>query len=428
MLRRLVRGAPSPSTVLSWLAPFALAGAAVQALQVLHSRRVVPDLSREVPVGSRGGSQVTRRLSVIIPARDEAPALHRALPTLLAQEHPAVQLVVVDDRSTDATQQTVEALVGRWPSGRHEEAPAVEVHRVERLPEGWIGKSHALWEGARRATGEWLLFTDADVCFDPTTVRRAVEYAERESLDHLALVPRLDLDGYWLRGAASFFYLGYMITLGMYRANIPSSRSGVGIGAFNLLRRPAYQAMGTYAALRLSPADDYSLGRAVKRAGLRQRLLTGVGGSRGLPLIRVRWYDSLGDFLRGIEKNVLPICGYNPLKVLGIVLSVQLTGVLPFLAPLSRSVRGSRWVLGAFVAAAALNFASFAEFSRRQRHPNVLLLSAGYPIHVVISCYALLRAVAVVLRDGGITWRETFYPLSTLRAPVAAGDGKGVGG
>ncbi|HEV2743136.1 MAG TPA: glycosyltransferase family 2 protein [Rubrobacter sp.] len=363
---------------------------------------------------------MARSVSIVVAARDEAPTLRRALPTLLAQDYPSMQLIVVDDRSSDATRQTVEALFGEHSPGRHEGAPATEVHRIDRLPEGWIGKSHALYEGAKRATGEWIIFTDADVCFDPTTVRRAVEYAERESLDHLALVPKLDLDAYWLRCAASFFYLGYMITLGMYRANLPAARSGLGIGAFNLLRRPAYQAMGTYAALRMSPADDYSLGEAVKRAGLSQRLLTGVGEPGGPPLVHLKWYGSLGGFFRGIEKNVLPICGYNPFKVVGIVLSVQLTGVVPFLALLSRLVRSKPSALGAFALAAALNLLSFALFSRWQRYPKALRMSAGYPIHVVVSCYALLRAVVVVLAAGGITWRETFYPLAELRAAQAA--------
>lgn len=422
MLRRLGRRLGSPSRVLCWLAPPALAGAAWQYLQILHSQRVVPDLSREIPEGPPADGSPARRVSVVVPARNEAPALRRALPTLLAQDYPSIQLIVVDDRSEDATGGTVEELLAESLSCRAEAAPEAELHRVDRLPEGWMGKAHALWEGAERATGEWLLFTDADVRFDPTTVRRAIAYAERESLDHVALVPKLDLDGYWLRGMASFFYLGYMITLGMYRTNLPGSRSGLGIGAFNLLRRPAYFAIGTYAALKMSPADDYSLGAAVKRAGLRQRLLTGVGGPDGPPLIRLRWYDSLGDFFRGVEKNVLPICGYSPLKVLGVVLSVQLTGVLPFLAPLSRSVRGSRLALWTFVVAAALNLASFAQFSSRQRYPDALLMSAAYPAHVFISCCALLRAVAVVLRDGGMTWRDTFYPLDALRAAELAQD------
>lgn len=420
MLQNLGRRLVAPSLILPWLALPALAGAAWQYLQIIHSRWVVPDLARDTPEEPPADESPARCVSVVVPARNEAPALRRALPTLLAQDYPSIQLIVVDDRSEDTTGRTVEALFAESLSCREGAASEAELHRVDRLPEGWMGKAHALWEGAERATGEWLLFTDADVRFDPTTVRRAVAYAERESLDHLTLVPKLDLDGYWLRGMASFFYLGYMITLGMYRTNLPGSRRGLGVGAFNLLRRPAYRKIGTYAALKMAPADDYSLGAAVHRAGLRQRLLTGVGGPEGPPLIRLRWYDSLGDFFRGVEKNVLPICGYSPLKVLGVVLSVQITGVLPFLAPLSRSVRGSRLALCAFVVAAALNLASFAQFSSRQRYPNALLMSAAYPAHVVISCYALLRAVVVVLRDGGITWRDTFYPLDALRAAELA--------
>ncbi len=403
---------------LIWLAPLSLAGSFSQFVRVLHARRIIPDLTKRVPDDAFQRSRDLPEVSVVIPARDEAAALRRALPTVLSQDYPKLQVIVVDDRSNDDTQRVIEGPVAdAWSDGSASSDRDVQfiVHRIRRLPEGWLGKSYALYQGARLASGKWLLFTDADVCFAPSTLRRAVEYAERESLDHLTLVPKLDLEGYWLRGVAAFFYLGYMIILGMYRTNIHGSRVGLGIGAFNLVSRHAYRTIGTYEALRLSAADDYGLGRAVKRAGLKQRLLTGVGADHQPPAIRLRWYDTLNEFFHGVEKNVLPICAYNPLAVLGIVVAVQVMCVLPFVAPLSASVRAKRWALAMYTLAAILNFASSAQFNRHQRHPRPLILAFGYPISTVLSSYALLRAVVVVLSEGGITWRDTFYPLEALR-------------
>lgn len=401
------------------LAYLSLFSSAYQFLRVLHARSIIPDLTHPVQGESPHDREPLPPVSVVVAARNEAPALRRALPTLLSQDYPRLQVIVVNDRSTDDTQRVIEDLASKpWPadgSASDREISAISL-QVRSLPEGWLGKSHALYRGARRATGEWLLFTDADVCFAPSTLRRAVEYAERESLDHLTLVPKMDIDGYWLRAVVAYFYLGYMINLGMYRTNVPGSRVGLGIGAFNLLNRDAYRRVGTYEALRLSAADDYSLGHAVKRAGLKQRLLTGVGDEIEPPAIRLRWYDSLTEFLRGVEKNVLPVCAYNPLKVLSVVLTVQLTCVVPFVAPLFASVRAERWILAMYASAVTLNFASSAQFNHHQRHPRPFLLALGYPISTLISSYALLRAVIVVLRDGGIEWRDTFYSLETLRA------------
>ncbi len=407
---------------LIWLALLSLGGSLSQFVRVLHARSIIPDLTQSVPVDAFWRTRALPEVSVVIPARDEAAALRRALPTLLAQDYPRLQVIVVNDRSNDDTQKVIEGTVDDASPDdgcSNEHDVQVIAHRVRTLPEGWLGKSYALYQGARLASGEWLLFTDADVCFAPSTLRRAVEYARRESLDHLTLIPKLDLEGYWLRGAAAFFYLGYMINLGMYRTNIPGSGVGLGIGAFNLLSSRAYRTIGTYEALRLSAADDYSLGRAVKRAGLKQRLLTGVGAGPDPPAIRLRWYDSLTEFFRGVEKNVLPVCAYNPLAVLGVVLTVQLTCVLPFVAPLFASVRAKRLVLAIYALAAVLNFASSVQFNRHQRHPRPWILALGYPVSTIISSYALLRAVAVVLRDGGITWRGTFYSLETLRMAEA---------
>lgn len=413
------RGATAGS-IFAWLAPACLLASVLQFLGVLHARAIVPDLTREVTREGLRRQTDLPTVSVVIPARDEAPSLRHALPTVLSQDYPRLEVVVVNDRSSDHTQAVAEAAVagaaadgaGAPPGARGLRAV---VQRIDALPAGWLGKTHALYQGARSASGEWLLFADADVCFEPTALRRAVQYAEKESLDHLTLIPKLDLAGYWLRGVVAFFYMSYMIMLGRYRTNVPGSRVGLGIGAFNLLRRDAYGAVGSYAALRLSAADDLALGRAVKRAGFKQRVLTAVGTDHEAPLVRLRWYDSLPDFFRGVEKNVLPICGYNPLAVGLVALTSQLTSVLPMLAPLFAGVRHRRVTSAAYAAAATLNYASSVLFGGHQRHPRPLVLALGQPVCGALSCYALLRAATTVLKAGGVTWRGTFYPLRLLR-------------
>ena len=171
-------------------------------------------------------------LSVIVPARNEATAIGRALASLLAQDYPGLEIVAVDDRSTDGTGDVLRELASANPSLR--------VLRIDALPSGWLGKNHALWRGAQRSTGTWLLFTDADVVFAPGTLRRTLAYALAERLDHLTLAPRLVSRSFMLGAFVAFFAYAFVALWGAYLANDPTSKRGVGVGAFNLVRREAY--------------------------------------------------------------------------------------------------------------------------------------------------------------------------------------------
>ena len=288
----------------------------------------------------------------------------------------------------------------RMASGRED----VRVIHVEELPEGWLGKSHAVYAGAEMAGGEWLLFTDADIRFREDAMRRAVAYAEGHDLDHLTLVPDLELKGYWLRSAISFFYVAFLLYRGYYRANVPSSKVGVGIGAFNLIRSRAYQEIGTYRAFALRPDDDLSLGTRVKSLGLRQRLAAGQG------LLSVKWYDSLGDLIRGVEKNVFPALDYSLPKVAGNFIGLLSVTVWPFAGMLLTEGPARLLCLGA-VAAQLVTYAIVNRFLGWRVFP----LALGYPVCALLFAGVILRSTALALLRGGIYCRGTFYPLNLLK-------------
>lgn len=334
----------------------------------------------------------------MVPVRNEEEALERAFRSVLAQDYPEEQLeaVWVDDRSTDGTGRLLDRLREEPASER------VRVLNLDGLPEGWLGKNHAIYTGVRETRGEWLLFADADVRFEPSAFRRAVAYAEREGLDHLTLVP--DLEGYWLRGFAAFSFVSFLVYRGCYRANDPDSRMGVGIGAFNLIRRRAYEEVGTYSALALRPDDDLTLGSRVKAHGLGQRMLMGS------PLLSVAWYPSLGGMMRGLEKNIFAVLDYSLPKVLFYAAVVPAATVWPFLAlPLTRGLPRA-----AHAGAALAQLATFV-IVNRFLGPQVLLLAPAYPLHALLVTYAMVRSTLLVLLRGGIYWRGTFYPTSLLR-------------
>ena len=361
--------------------------------EALCARRLVRPLPEK---DSAGSSLELPKLSVVIPARNEERKLEGALRTVLGQDYPHLEAILVNDRSTDGTGRTMEHLT----AGRGD----ATVIQVEELPEGWLGKNNAIHVGTERASGDWLLFTDGDIHFHPAAFRRAIAYAEERSLDHLTLVPELKLSGYWLRGVVAFFYTAFLVHRGYYKANIPSSEMGVGIGAFNLIRREAYDEAGGYKALAQRPDDDLALGGRVKKLGLRQELALGHG------LLEVEWYASLGEFFCGVEKNSFAALGYSVPKVVFYAAEIPALTAWPFAAAFLASGATAALYAGS-VAAQVATFAICNRFLRGR----VFLLALGYPACALLFSYALLRSALLALARGGIYWRGTFYPLSLLK-------------
>ncbi|HLL41401.1 MAG TPA: glycosyltransferase family 2 protein [Rubrobacteraceae bacterium] len=376
-----------------WAALLIFTASIVKLLEALRAWRLVRPLYGKV---STGAALEYTKLSVVIPACNEERKLEGALRTVLGQDYPNLEVILVNDRSTDGTGRIMERLA----AGR--EGTAV-IH-VEELPEGWLGKNHAVRVGAERACGDWLLLTDADVRFHPATLRRAVAHAETQGLDHLTLIPELRLSGYWLRSFVAFFYAAFLVLRGYYKANVPSSKTGVGIGAFNLIRRGAYQKAGGYEALANRPDDDLTLGDRVKKLGMRQELALGHG------LIEVEWYSSLGELFRGVEKNTFAALGYSFPKTFAWILAVLAIMAWPFVAIFVSRRRTAALYLGAVTA----QVATFAVCNRFLGW-RVFLHAPGYPVCVILFAYALARSALLALARGGVYWRGTFYPLSLLR-------------
>jgi cellulose synthase/poly-beta-1,6-N-acetylglucosamine synthase-like glycosyltransferase len=341
------------------------------------------------------------RVSIVVPARNEASAIRRAVGSLLAQDYPDLEVIVVDDRSSDATGDVLRALAAK--DGR-----LVRL-RVDELPAGWLGKNHALWRGADRASGEWLLFTDADVVFAPGAVRQAVAYAETERLDHLTLAPRLVARGLLLRGFVAFFGYAFIALWGAYLANDPKSKRGVGIGAFNLVRRSAYERIGTMRALSLRPDDDIRLGRRLRGFGFRQRVLNGN------ELLSVEWYPSLGAAMSGLEKSMYSSMEYRAGDAILVLLFLLATMVWPFAGVVL--LGGIDRVLLAVVVACLM--AGLLE-TYRQSMSSTLTPSAAVVAFLLpfsAACFAYTVARSVYLAETrGVRWRGTTYPLSLLRA------------
>lgn len=375
-----------------WLALVILGLTVLIALEALIGNARIGRLF-DTPSGAPGPMP---RLSVVVAARDEERNIGTALRSLLAQDYPNFEVVVVDDRSTDQTGPILERMAVS--------DSRLRVVHVAELPAGWLGKNHALHVGAGQASGEWILFTDADIHMDPSTFGRAIRFCGERGVDHLAIAPTLILPGLLLEGFGVFFLWSFLLFAKPWKARDPKSWFHVGVGAFNLVRRASYQAVDGHRSIRLRPDDDLKLGKILKRAGFRQDALSGTG------LLSVEWYHSLGEMIPAFEKNMFAGVEYSILLSLAGGLAQLAAGVVPIVA-LGFTSGPTQLVLAVQV---GLSLAVFAALARSiKSRPAVALI---YPVVVLLFVYILWRTMVVNLVSGGIQWRGTFYPLRELKA------------
>jgi len=378
-------------TLLGWLTLAMCAGVLASGIDVLVGLATTPRLGDYPPRADAGAPLV----SVVVAARDEERGVERGMASLLAQRYPALEIVAVDDRSTDRTG----AILDRFAAAD----PRLRVVHVPQLPAGWLGKNHALWLGAAAARGEWLLFTDADVVMTAEVVSRAVTYAERQGRDSVTLFPVIPMPGILLQAFVASGGVIFHAVLRPRKARDPKSRHFVGVGAFNLVRSAAYARSGGHERIRLRPDDDIKLGKILKRSGAKVDAISGSG------MVSVEWYHSLREAIDGLMKNAFSVVEYRPLLMLAGVPLFLVTG----LGPLAALLLGSGMVrlIGAVtVLFQLLLHAAAAREVGAPRRAAIL-----FPMVSVLYAWIILRALVLNLSQGGITWRGTFYPLADLK-------------
>jgi len=336
------------------------------------------------------------RLSVIVAACNEQESIESAARSILAQDYPDLELIVVDDRSTDATGEIVDRITANDDRAR-------AIHVTE-LPDGWLGKVHALDQGARAATGRWMLLTDADVHHRRDVLRRAVAFCEQHGVDHLAVAPDLAAGSFLLDVVISAFLRTFCVAMRCWKVPDPRARAYIGVGAFNLLRREAYDRTEGFAWLRMEVADDVALGMMLKQSGARSMLASGTG------LVDVCWYPSLGDLLHGAEKGYASVAHCRMWRMLAVCLVMLLVELSPLLGllPLAQP-----WLAVASLFMLAAAGTSIVVIHRWSRRP--LLSGFCFPLAAILGTVVLLRTGWLGMRRGGVVWRGTLYPSEALR-------------
>ena len=336
------------------------------------------------------------RVSVIMAARDEADRIGPALASRLADEYPDLELVLVDDRSTDATGE-----VAHWVAGTDRRFRLV---RVDSLPPRWLGKVHALSEGVRVATGEYLLFSDADVTVKPGTVRRAVALCENEGVDCLGMIPEYRSTSVLVDACWVVFLRAMSLALDYRKVPDPGHpKSVLGSGAFTLIRRDAYDRTPGFEHLRMESADDMALAAMVKQAGGRCDGVVGTGCAS------VRMYDSPRAFLHGIEKNGSTTAG-SPWASSAGVIGFALLDMMPLVA----LVAGPSWLRAIGFATALVAWIGNVGVLRATC--SIWAPALLWPVGTLLFAFGMLRSTLLAVARGGVRWRGTFYTLAELEA------------
>ena len=334
------------------------------------------------------------KVSVIVPAKDEQSSIRQCLNSLAGQTYKNLECILINDRSKDSTGAIMEEFAKAHPHFK-----MISIHE---LPDGWLGKTHALQKGADLASGEYLLFTDGDVSFEKEAIFKAVQICTENNLDHLCLVPKLYSKSWLLASLNAFFGIFFLSFLkpskiGKYK------NFYAGVGAFNLVKHSVYQSIGEHKKLRLEILDDMMLGKLISFSGFSCAMLYGKG------LISLTWYANIKEMIAGFEKNGFAVVEYS-------VFAFVLTGFymlyfffLPYVfiffsPPLAQT---------GFILSLLLMQGVFFEVARKLDYNP--LTSFLVPFSAWIVYFAQTRSVFLNLTRGKVIWRETSYSLKELK-------------
>ena len=356
------------------------------------------------PLPSRSFSKETHYnwlpVSVIVAARNESPQIGTALQSLLNSDYGPLEVIAVNDRSTDDTGDILDELAKDYP--------CLKVVHVAELPNGWLGKNHAMHLAAQSATGRLLIFSDGDVVYEPHAIASAVGYVIDNRLDHLALLPAMSDGGFVERSLVAFFSFCFCVGLQPWLVRTPTRHAYVGVGAFNLVRRSVYKALKGHESLALEVLDDVRLGKMIKAAGCRTDVV------RSPDALSVRWQESAWQVITGLEKNGYAALGYS-------LINLTITSVvffIVFVIPYGVIAACPDWRASGHLAGILMIHVLLGWLSKTFR--------GGWATGIVMPfaawgmAFAFWRSAWITIKQQGVRWRDTFYSLNELRDAAAA--------
>lgn len=332
-------------------------------------------------------------VSVLIPARDEERTIERTLRALLAQTYENLEVIVLNDRSTDTTGEILARLSA-------DDSRLTAVAGAD-LPAGWMGKPWALHQASTLARGELLLFVDADVIYAPAAVAAAVRRIEQRDVAMLSLLPDFEMKTLGEHAILPMLALTAFSMLPIWLSNRTRIATiAIGGGPGNLVRRAAYDAAGGHQALRDAVIDDIALARLVRRAGFATEAV------RADELVRVRMYHGLRESVEGFTKNAYAAFGNR----LGVAVFLLVAMIVFHLGPFVMAATGDRLAIATVAVIVATRLLLFSAF----RYPlwSALLM---HPVMIVLWSWIVMRSIWFSGFRRQLRWRGRTYDTADTR-------------
>jgi len=336
------------------------------------------------------------KVSVIIAACNEADGIEGAVRSKLGSDYPDFEMILIDDRSTDRTGKIIDRLA--------KEDKRIRAIHITELPEGWMGKQHALMKGVSEASGEYYLFTDADVRLSKDIIRKTVAFCEDRGIDQLGAGPSPWGKTFFLNLAILAFFRMYIIGARTWAVDYPKAKAFTGVGAYNLVRRSAYERTGGFEWIRMDIADDAALALMIRESGGKTFAINGLGA------VEVEWYESVKDMASAMERGSFTTVG-NGSFLLNVVFGIGLfiIEMAPFLSMLMTDVP---WLQQLGAASAIVGVLGAMLITQWLGGP--MLPAFFYPVGIFIFGWMLLRGGYLGWKRGGIFWRGRFYSKEEL--------------
>lgn len=255
-------------------------------------------LPRKLPGVPGAPDSGWRRVSVVVPARNEEDNIERILRSLAASDYPDLELIVVDDRSDDATSEVAHRVAAELAP---DSTATIRIVEGEELPDGWLGKPWACMQGGRVATGDFLLFTDADTRHAPDLLQRVIGDMERTGAEAMSLAGRQLMETFWEKVVQPQIFTSLLFRYYDMRDPKPPKRyrDAIANGQYIVFRRETYEAVGGHGAVRGEVVEDMKMAQALVRGGHSLHVLMAEDG------FATRMYTSLDELVRGWSKNVV---------------------------------------------------------------------------------------------------------------------------
>jgi chlorobactene glucosyltransferase len=354
---------------------------------------------RENYAGSTGRQP---SLTVLVAAKDEQDNIERCVRSMLDQDYPDYEMVVCNDRSTDRTPEIVAGIAA--------ENSRLRMLTIERLPDGWAGKNHAMHTGISQTRGEWICMIDAD-CWQTSrkSLSAAMAYALDTGADMLSVLPTQEFKGFWENVVQPVCSGVMMIWFHPDKVNSLEHSNAYANGAFMLMRREAYEKVGGHEAVRQCVNEDMHIAARVKQSGLRLRVVRNDG------LYATRMYTSLGGIYRGWSRIFYGT--FVTFKRIGLTLAaVLLVSMMPYAVAILAVILAAAgtaphawWLACAGAAAAAVA----SQLTTIYRFYKLVGASAAlawtYPLGCAVAALCLFGSLGKLRKGASIVWRNTSY-------------------